>query len=361
MISATAGWTVSRSLGFGWPRSSGRPAATQAVEVGVQYRPIGGGALEVSGIGLGCMTMTGDYGAGEEAEAIATIHRAIALGVNFLDTADAYGRGRNEALLGRALKGRCDAVVLATKFGPVRDADGRPAIDGRPEYVAQACDASLERLGTDVIDLYYLHRVDRATPIEDTVGAMARLVEQGKVRCLGLSEAAPATLRRASAVHPIAALQSELSLWTRDAEAEVLPTCAELGVSFIAYSPLGRGFLTGAVTGAGDLGADDRRATMPRFEADNLGKNLELLRPIEAMAAAKGCTPAQVALAWVLGGDERVIPIPGAKSRRHLEDNAGALDVALDAAEREALSRAFPLGAAAGARFDARQMRQINL
>ena len=325
----------------------------------MQYRRIGD-ALEVSAVGLGCMTMTGDYGAGDEAEAIATIHRATALGVNFLDTADAYGRGRNEALLGRALKGRRDAVVVATKFGPVRDADDRPGINGRPEYVAQACDASLERLGVDVIDLYYLHRVDRATPIEDTVGAMARLVEQGKVRCLGLSEAAPATLRRACAVHPIAALQSEYSLWSRDAEAEVLPACAELGVSFIAFSPLGRGFLTGAVTGPDDL-VGDRRATMPRFEAGNLRKNLELLGPIEAMAAAKGCTPAQVALAWLLGASDSVIPIPGAKSRRHLEDNARALDVDLDAAEREALTRAFPLGAAAGARFDARQMRQINL
>ena len=304
----------------------------------MQYRRIGD-ALEVSAIGLGCMTMTGDYGAGDEAEAIATIHRAIALGVNFFDTADAYGRGRNEALLGRALKGRRASIVLATKFGPVRDAEDRPSINGRPEYVARACDASLGRLGVDVIDLYYLHRVDRDTPIEDTVGAMARL---------------------ACAVHPIAALQSEYSLWSRDAEAEVLPACAELGVSFIAFSPLGRGFLTGAVTGAGDL-VGDRRATMPRFETDNLHKNLELLGPIEAMAAAKGCTPAQIALAWLLGASDEVIPIPGAKSRHHLEDNARALDVALDAAEREALTRAFPLGAAAGARLDDRQMRQINL
>ena len=319
------------------------------------------GPLRVSAIGLGCMGMTPIYGQPDEGECIATLHRAIELGVNMIDTADMYGGGKNEELVGRALAGRRDRVVLATKFGNVRRPDGTPDVNGRPEYVPQACDASLQRLGVEVIDLYYLHRVDPGVPIEDTVGAMARLVEQGKVRHLGLSEAAAATLRRAHAVHPIAALQTEYSLWTRDVEPEILPACRELGVGFVAYSPLGRGFLSGTITSTAVLAQDDRRRDHPRFAQENIERNLVLLETLRAFATAKDCTPAQVALAWLLhqGGD--VVPIPGTKRRKYLEENVRALDVRLDEADLAKLDEAFAPGITAGDRYPAGQMKRVGL
>lgn len=320
-----------------------------------------GGELRVSGLGLGCMGMSEFYGQADDAEAVATIHRAIELGVTFLDTADMYGVGRNEELVGRAIRDRRDKVVLATKFGNVRDEDGSlRGVCGRPDYVRAACEASLRRLGIEVIDLFYQHRVDPDTPIEDTVGAMADLVREGKVRHLGLSEAAPATIRRAHAVHPIAALQTEYSLWSRDPEGEILETIRELGIGFVPYSPLGRGFLTGAIRRVEDLAPDDYRRHSPRFQGDNLQRNLELVAAVEALAREKGCTPSQLALAWVLAQGEDIVPIPGTKRRRYLEENVAALDVMLSREELERLDYAAPRGAAAGERYAAPQMQALN-
>lgn len=320
-----------------------------------------GRELTVSALGLGCMGMSEFYGRGDEAESVATIHRAIDLGVNFLDTADMYGMGRNEELVGRALHGRRDQVVLATKFGNVRGLKGEfLGVNGRPDYVRGACEASLKRLGVDVIDLYYQHRVDPDTPIEDTVGAMAELVRAGKVRYLGLSEAGPATLRRACAVHPIAALQTEYSLWTRDPEREILAACRELNVGFVAYSPLGRGFLTGRFQNTEDLSEDDFRRHHPRFEGENFQRNRRSAEVVEQMARQKGCTPAQLALAWVLAQGEDIIPIPGTKRVRYLEENVGALQVRLTDDELRRLGDAFPPGATAGPRYPATAMRFVE-
>jgi aryl-alcohol dehydrogenase-like predicted oxidoreductase len=319
------------------------------------------GPLQVSAIGLGCMGMTPIYGEPDPDECIATMHRAIELGVTMIDTADMYGGGRNEELVGRALAGRRDRVVLATKFGNIRTADGKPDVNGRPEYVPQACDASLRRLGVEVIDLYYLHRVDPGVPIEDTVGAMARLVEQGKVRHIGLSEAAAPTLRRAHAVHPIAALQTEYSLWSRDVEPEILPACRELGIGFVPYSPLGRGFLSGTITSTAALAESDRRRDHPRFHQENLERNLELLGTLRELAAARGCTPAQIALAWLLGQGENIVPIPGTKRRRNLEENVASSDIRLSEADLARLDRAFPPGITAGDRYPAGQMKRVGL
>jgi aryl-alcohol dehydrogenase-like predicted oxidoreductase len=304
---------------------------------------LGGQGLEVSRQGLGCMGMSEFYGASNEGEAIATIHRAIELGVNFLDTADVYGNGRNEELVGRAIADRRDRVVLATKFGNVRNQDGSWAgISGRPEYVKSACEASLRRLGVDVIDLYYQHRVDADTPIEETVAAMKALVEEGKVRYLGLSEAAPETIRRAHAVHPIAALQSEYSLWTRDPEDAVLPTVRELGIGFVAYSPLGRGFLSGRIGSLDDLDPDDFRRRHPRFQPGNFERNLALVDRVRELAEEKGLTPSQVALAWVHSRGRDVVPIPGTKRREYLEQNVAAADLELTADELQRLEEVFP-------------------
>ncbi|MGO9095629.1 MAG: aldo/keto reductase [Bryobacteraceae bacterium] len=320
-----------------------------------------GDELTVPALGLGCMGMSEFYGRGDEAESIATMHRAIDLGANFLDTADMYGIGRNEELVGRALRGRREQVVLATKFGNVRGPQGEfLGVSGRPEYVRGACEASLKRLGVEVIDLYYQHRVDPATPVEDTVGAMAELVRAGKVRYLGLSEAAPATLRRACAVHPIAALQTEYSLWTRDPETEILAACRELKVGFVAYSPLGRGFLTGRFQTTADLAEDDFRRHHPRFEGENFQRNLRLAGAVKEMASEKGCSPAQLALAWVLAQGADVVPIPGTKHVRYLEENLGALQVRLTADELRRIEKVFPHGATAGPRYPASAMRFVN-
>jgi aryl-alcohol dehydrogenase-like predicted oxidoreductase len=311
-----------------------------------------GDRLEVSAVGLGCMGMSEFYGTADEDEAIATIHRSLDLGVTFLDTADMYGPFTNEQLVGRAIAGRRDEVVLATKFGNERHPDGGwIGINGRPEYVRVACDASLRRLGVDHIDLYYQHRVDLGTPIEETVGAMAELVEAGKVRHLGLSEAAPATIRRAHAVHPIAALQTEYSLWTRDPEDEVLATARELGIGFVAYSPLGRGFLTGAIKAIDDLPADDYRRRSPRLQPENFQHNLDLVARVEEIAAEKNVTPGQLALAWVLARGDDIVPIPGTKRVRYLEENAAALEIELTGDDLQRIDDAFPKGATAGDRY----------
>jgi len=325
----------------------------------MEQRPLGSGGLTVSRMGLGCMGMSEFYGPGDEKESIRTIHRALDLGMNFLDTADIYGLGRNEELVGKAIRDRRNKAGLATKFGNVRGADGSwLGVNGKPEYVRSCCEASLRRLGVDVIDLYYQHRVDPDTPIEETVGAMADLVRQGKVRYLGLSEAAPATIRRACAVSPIEALQTEYSLWTRDPEKEVLPTCRELGVGFVAYSPLGRGIFGGRIKNLDDLAEGDYRRSSPRFAGENLAHNLSLVKRLEEIAAEKKCRPSQLALAWLLARD--VFPIPGTKRVERLEENAGALDVVLTSDDLARLDAAFPPGAAKGTRYHEQAMKALN-
>lgn len=327
----------------------------------IPRRRLGASGPEVSAIGLGCMGMSEFYGAGDDAESIATIHRALDRGIDFLDTADMYGVGRNEELVGRAISGRREQVFLATKFGNVRGADGSfQGVCGRPDYVRSACEASLARLGVETIDLYYQHRVDSEVPIEETVGAMAGLVEAGKVRFLGLSEAAPETVRRAHATHPIVALQTEYSLWSRDPEEEILPTVRALGIAFVAYSPLGRGILSGRFKSAADFPDDDYRRFHPRFQGENFEKNVALVGEIEAMAAQKGCTAAQLAVAWVLAQGEDVVPIPGTKHRQYLDENIAALDVRLTADERARLDAVLPPGAAAGPRYHAAGMATLN-
>jgi len=328
----------------------------------MKTRTLGKNGLKVSAIGLGCMGMSEFYGPGDEAESIATIHRALDLGVTFLDTADMYGPFTNEELVGRAIKGRRDQVVLATKCGIVRDPSNKTVrgINGQPAYVREACDASLKRLGVDHVDLYQLHRVDPMTPIEESVGAMAELVRAGKTRHIGLSEAGSETLRRAQKVHPLASVQSEYSLWSRDPEDDVLATCRELGIGFIAYSPLGRGFLTGQIKRFEDLAADDYRRMSPRFQGDNFQKNLDLVARIQELAKAKGCTASQLALAWVLAQGNDIVPIPGTKRRKYLEENAGAADLTLSKKNLDDIDAVAPPGAAAGTRYPEAMMQFVN-
>jgi len=329
----------------------------------MQYRDLGRQGLKVSALGLGCMGMSEFYGNTDDAESICTIHRALELGLDFLDTADMYGVGRNEELVGRAIRDRRDKVVLATKFGNVRGADGSfLGVNGKPEYVRKCCEESLKRLKIETIDLYYQHRVDQSTPIEETVGAMAELVKAGKVRYLGLSEAGPSNIRKAQAVHPISALQSEYSLWTRDVEAEILSTCRELGIGFVAYSPLGRGFLTGKIKDTQTLDEKDSRRSgyFPRFSGDNFEKNLNIVRALEAIAADKKCTPAQLALSWLLSRGEDIVPIAGTKRVKYLEENIQALNVKLSAAELERIEKAAPWSAAQGLRYAEHSMRAID-
>ena len=328
---------------------------------GIDKRRLGRDGPEVSAIGLGCMGMSEFYVGGSEAESIATIHHALDRGVTFLDTADMYGWGKNEELVGRAIADRRGEVFLATKFGNVRGPNGEfLGVRGDPEYVRSACEASLKRLNVETIDLYYQHRVDIQVPIEDTVGEMARLKEEGKIRFLGLSEAAPNTIRKAHQVHPITAVQTELSLWSRDAEAEVLPTVRELGIGYVAYSPLGRGFLTGQFKSPDDFPEDDFRRNHPRFQGENFEKNISLVREVETMAEEKGCTTAQLALAWVLAQGEDIVPIPGTKHVKYLDDNIGALKVHLSDDDLQRLDAILPPGAAAGERYHARGMETVN-
>jgi len=321
----------------------------------------GSSALTVSTLGLGCMGMSEFYGSGSDQESIATIHHALDRGVNFLDTADMYGWGKNEVLVGRAIANRRDDVFLATKFGNVRGPNGEfLGVRGDPQYVRSACEASLERLKVEMIDLYYQHRVDTQVPIEDTVGEMVRLKEEGKIRFLGLSEAAPQTIRRAAAVHEITAVQTELSLWSRDAESEILPTVRDLGIGYVAYSPLGRGFLSGRFKSPDDFPEDDFRKFHPRFQGENFEKNIQLVREVEDMAKEKGCTAAQLALAWVLAQGDDIVPIPGTKHIRYLDENIGALDVKLTSEDLKRLDEILPPGAAAGDRYHERGMETIN-